>query len=122
MLGWFRRHARQGWSTCAFTQAALVRVVMQPAFAGRALEMTDAGELLLRNTAHPGHRLLPIDFGFDRVLEVCTGGLWGHRQVTDAWLLGTAVRHRCRLLTFDTGIAALLATDKERKAHLALPG
>jgi uncharacterized protein len=48
------------------------------------------------------------------VLSVCTGGLVGHRQVTDAYLLALAIKNKHKLVTFDSGIKQLLATDKER--------
>lgn len=117
---WFGRHAADGWATTAFTQAAFVRVVSQPAFAGRTIALGQVAELLLRNTSHPAHRLLPLDFGVEQVLGCCTGGLLGHRQVTDAYLLTAAARHGLRLVTFDRGINALLATDAERGRLLHL--
>lgn len=119
MRAWFKRHARTGWATCALTQGAFVRIVSQPAFAGRALAMHEVAELLLRNTAHPQHRHVALDFDLAQVLATCTGGLIGHRQVTDAWLLTAARRHGMKLLTFDTGLSALLATPAERQAMLA---
>ncbi|MBL8287015.1 MAG: PIN domain-containing protein [Rubrivivax sp.] len=115
---WFERHAREGWATTAFTQAAFVRIVSQPAFAGRAIAVTQAAELLLRNVAHAAHRLLPLDFGLEQVLGCCTGGLLGHRQITDAYLLTAAARNEAALVTFDNGIGALLATEGERKRLL----
>jgi uncharacterized protein len=117
---WFKNHAREGWATCAFTQAAFVRVIAQPAFSGHPIGIGDIVELLLRNTMHPKHRLLPLDFGFDQVMGWCTSGLLGHRQVTDAWLLALAIRHKMKLLTFDSGIAQLLATVQERQRHLTV--
>ena len=117
-LGWFKEHAKQGWATCAFTQAAFVRVILQPAFSGEPLQANQLIELLARTTAHPQHRYLEIDFDMRRVQQACTGGLLGHRQITDAWLLTTAIRHDARLVTFDRGIASLLATHLERGAHI----
>jgi hypothetical protein len=29
----------------------------------------------------------------------------GHRQITDSYLLGLAVRHQCRLVTFDARLS-----------------
>lgn len=120
MLDWFTRSARQGWATTAFTQAAFVRIVSQPAFAGQAIGIGEVAELLRLNTQHAQHRLLALDFGFDEVLRCCTGGLYGHRQVTDGYLLTLAVRFDMRLVTFDTGIEQLLATPEERKRHLRI--
>jgi uncharacterized protein len=121
MTTWFKRNASKGWATCALTQSAFIRILLQPAVAGRALAVNDVAELLLRNTAHPHHKLVPLDFGFEQVLVTCTGGLQGHRQITDAWLLTTAARHGIRLLTLDGGIASLLATAAERQAYLSAP-
>jgi uncharacterized protein len=121
MLRWFKAHARQGWATTALTQAAFVRIISRPAFSGRALSINEIAEVLLHNTAHPGHRFLALDFGIEHVLGTCTGSLRGHRQVTDAWLLTLAVRSRAKLVTFDGGIGQLLATEDERERHLHTP-
>ncbi|WP_299697891.1 TA system VapC family ribonuclease toxin [Hydrocarboniphaga sp.] len=117
-LDWFKRHARQGWATCALTQGAFVRIISQPSFSGLSINVGEIAELLLRNTAHAQHRLLPLDFGFEQVLGCCTGGLLGHRQITDAWLLTLAVRNSVKLITFDSGIAQLFATTTERERYL----
>lgn len=122
VLRWFERHAADGWSTNAFTQAAFVRVVSQPAFAGRSLAIADVAESLMRNVAHPKHRFLPLDFGFEEVLGTCSGGILGHRQITDAWLVTCAARHGSKLVTFDTGIEQLLASPSERTRHLLVLG
>ena len=121
MRAWFKGYARQGWSTTALTQAAFVRITSQPAFSTRAISISESAEVLLLNTAHPKHRFLPLDFGIEQVLGSCTGGLRGHRQITDAWLLTLAIRHAARLVTFDTGLAQLLATPAERQRHLKIP-
>lgn len=121
MHEWFRRHAASGWATTALTQGAFVRIVSQPAFSGHVIPVAEVADLLLRNLAHSHHRLLALDFGFDVVLSTCTGGLLGHRQVTDAWLLTAAIRHDVQLLTFDTGLSQLLTTAQERSRHIIVP-
>jgi hypothetical protein len=120
MLAWFGQHARKGWATTGLTQAAFVRIVSQQVFSGRSVSIGEVAELLLRNTAHRAHRLVSLDFAFDQVLTACTGGILGHRQVTDAWLLTAAMRNGMKLLTFDTGIGQLLASANERDHHLAI--
>lgn len=120
MIGWFRQHARAGWASTALTQAAFVRIVCQPAFSGGSIAVSEVAELLLRNTAHPKHRLVALDFGFADVLGACTGGILGHRQITDAWLLTAAIRRGMKLLTFDSGITQLLSNAQERAKHLTV--
>ena len=119
-LGWFKEYAKQGWATCAFTQAAFVRIILQPAFSGEPLQANQVIELLARTTGHPKHRYCAIDFDMRRVRQACTGGLLGHRQITDAWLLAIAIRHEATLVTFDRSIASLLATEAERTARLMI--
>lgn len=117
-LAWFKTHAKHGWASCALTQAAFVRVILQPAFSSLTMHPSEVIELLARNTAHPQHNYLAIDFDMRAVQTVCTGGLLGHRQITDAWLLATAVRHQVKLVTFDAGVNTLLASPAERASHL----
>ncbi len=119
-LAWFKNHSRHGWATCALTQAAFVRVILQPAFSGESMQAHEVIELLARTTSHPQHHYLPIDFDMLQVQVACTGGLLGHRQITDAWLLATAIRHKAKLVTFDAGISSLLAKSAERSAHAHL--
>ncbi len=83
--------------------------------------MNDIAELLLHNMAHLQHRFLPMDFGMEQVLGCCSGGLRGHRQITDAWLVTLAMRHNVKLVTFDGGIGQLFATEAERERHLHKP-
>ena len=120
MMSWFAQHARAGWASTAFTQSAFVRIVTQSAFSGRAIAVGEVAELLLRNTAHPKHRLVALHFGFADVWVACTGGILGHRQIADAWLLTAAIRNRMKLLTFDSGIAHLLANAQERNKHVTV--
>lgn len=120
MQAWFAQQARRGWATTAFTQAAFVRVVSQPAFSGRSIGTAEIAELLLRNLAHPRHELVALDFGYEEVLGQCSGGIVGHRQITDAYLLTAALRRKIKMLTFDSGVRQLLATEAERQRHITL--
>ncbi len=122
MVAWFNRHAKGGWATCALTQSGFVRVLSQPAVASPALQVADLAAALQRNLEHPAHRLLVLDFMFDEVMARCTGGVVGHRQITDAYLLTAAMRADARLLTFDQGLPHLLATDTERRRHVLVLG
>ena len=122
MVAWFNRHAKQGWATCAMTQSGFVRVLSQPAVARHTQSVADLAASLLRNLAHPTHRLLALDFNFDEVMARCSGGVVGHRQITDAYLLTAAMRADARLVTFDQGVPQLLATDAERRRHVLVLG
>jgi uncharacterized protein len=122
MSAWFAKHAIGGWATCAITQSGFIRVMSQPALAKPGRTVGDLAEVLSRNLAHTAHRLLPLDFSFIDVMARCTGGVVGHRQVTDAYLLTAAMRAGMKLLTFDSGLGTLLATEAERRAHIEVLG
>ena len=118
MDAWFARHAKRGWASCAVTQSGFIRVMSQLALAGPVRTVAELADALQHNLAHPAHRLLALDFDFAEVLARCSGGVVGHRQVTDAYLLTAAMRAGMKLLTFDSGVGALLASDAERAANI----
>lgn len=119
-MAWFTAVRREGWCTCALTQAAFVRVLAQPAFYSPPVSVDDAARLLTQNLVASDHKYLPVDVALVDVLKHCTGGVLGHRQITDAWLITLANKHGARLATFDRRMSTLLATDVERNRDLLL--
>jgi uncharacterized protein len=119
---WFKVNAKKGWATTPFTQAAFVRVISQPAFSNGAIGPREAAELLTRSTSNRYHSFLALDIEIAEVIGICTGGLMGHRQLTDAYLLASAMKTSRKLLTFDSGLKQLLATDRERATHITILG
>ena len=99
-MQWLAAHIKAGWASCAITQNGCVRIMSQPGYPN-PLPTARVAERLRAATATPHHLYigdapsLLDDKAFD------SEQLLGHRQVTDAWLLGLAVRHRLRLVTFD---------------------
>lgn len=104
---WFAAHSRVGWATCPFTQAALVRILSNPAFSPNALSVGNALAVLQANLELPGHHFWPASMPLPEAVGDAGRRLRGHRQVTDAYLLGLALHHRGKLATVDRGIAAL---------------
>ena len=101
---WFARHSHAGWATCPFTQAAFVRILSNPAFSANALAPQNALRLLEDNLELPNHRFWPDSISVPEALRRIEGRFTGHRQVTDAYLLHLAIRHRGKLATLDKGI------------------
>lgn len=116
-LKWFTRHRMKGWATCPFTQAGFVRIVSNPAFSRDAVQPREAIQVLSANTTAKDHTFWPDELPFAEAVA-CTGvRLLGHKQVTDAYLLGLAIRRGGVLATLDQRIAALTdAKSAERKA------
>jgi toxin-antitoxin system PIN domain toxin len=110
---WFSgRASGVRWATCPLTQLAFVRIVSNPAFSGDALAPEDALRLLERNLTHPAHVFWPDDVGLADAVEPLAPRLQGHRQLTDVYLLGLALRHRGALATFDGGLRGLAGGDR----------
>jgi len=101
---WFASAAEQGWSTCPLTESGFVRVSSNPKVISAAISVDDARVVLTALRQHRVHRFLIDDVS---LADPDVPAFVGHRQVTDAHLLVLARRHGTRLLTFDTGAAAL---------------
>jgi uncharacterized protein len=114
---WLGRHANDGWATCPLTQSAFVRILSNPAFSPNALTPADALALLRANLQHSAHRFWPDEISLIDALERFSKRLSGHRQVTDAYLLGLAIHKKGKFVTMDRGVQALLP-EKELENEL----
>ena len=47
---------------------------------------------------------MPDDYSLLDASQIAWQQMLGHRQITDAYLLGLALRHQCRFVTFDARI------------------
>jgi uncharacterized protein len=105
---WLAEESQGGWATCPLVQAALVRIISDPAFSRDAVSPSQAIKILQSAIQHRLHQFWPDDLGVIEALQ--TGGkkLIGHQQVTDAYLLGLAAHRKGKLLTFDRSAMALL--------------
>jgi uncharacterized protein len=101
---WFVRHSRDGWATCPITEAALVRVLSNPAFSQRALTPAGALVVLQRNVELHGHQFWSDSIGVTQALGRMPTALTGHRQITDAYLVALAMHNKGKLATLDRGI------------------
>lgn len=88
---------------CPIVEGALVRFLVR---LGERCET--AVEILRRLHAMPGWRVVPDDISY---VDVGLTSVRGHRQVTDAYLVGLAVRHGLRVTTLDAGLHSLHPTD-----------
>ena len=103
--GWFEHNHAEGWATCPVTQSGFVRVSSNQMVIPAARPPAEAIFLLRELTALNGHEFWTDDLAIATSDHVEPRRIIGHRQVTDAHLVGLALRHRGRLATFDRGIA-----------------
>ncbi len=103
-VDWFESHGDSGWASCPITQNGVLRIMSQPAYpqtqtVGRLLARLDA------SFATRYHEFWPDDVSLTDVSLFRADRIHGHRQLTDLYLLGLAVRHGGRLVTLDARIA-----------------
>lgn len=111
---WFSRSARHGWATCPFTQADFVRIVSNPAFSPHAVSPEEAIDLLSANILHNEHRFWGDEVTFFAGVGPLRPRIVGHRQITDAYLLGLALHKKGKLATLDRSILSLVDPAGEK--------
>jgi toxin-antitoxin system PIN domain toxin len=97
-LAWFDR-TEPDLATCPITEGTLLRFLIR-----EGLAAPDAAAVLDAVRAADWHRFWPADLPYDGAQ---LGGVIGHRQVTDAYLVALARHHDGHVATFDRGLAAL---------------
>lgn len=107
-LEWFETPGLD-WGVCAFTEAGFLRFMTNPKGGGRTMESTTA--VLADLAAQPGYRFWPVAEGWKILSEPFSERIFGHQQVTDAYLLGLAVKEGGALVTMDRGIQALAGAE-----------
>jgi len=112
-LSWFDRNARNGWATCPITQMGFVRILSSSPIPN-APTVREALSLLEPNLDHPAHEFWADEIGILPAIKLTGATLQGHRQITDAYLLGLAMHRRGKLATFDRSIATLLPEGKRK--------
>lgn len=86
-------------ATCPMTQGSLLRLLLR-----EGMPAPGALDVLAAITALPRHQFWPDAVAFG---DVALDGVFGHRQVTDAYLAQLARDRGGRLATFDAGLAQL---------------
>lgn len=108
-----------GWATTPFTEAAFLRLSMNPVVAGRTVSMVEVLAGLARIRAAPRHQFLADDSSLSES-QVDLARVATSRQVTDAHLVNLAANKGLVLATLDRGIPEMLAREDRRHA-LVLP-
>jgi len=115
---WLPANINSGWASCPITQNGCVRIMSQGAYPG-ARPVAQIVERLRAATSHAAHQFWPDDISIVNSQTVDVSRVHGARQITDTYLLGLAVKHGGRLVTFDSGIA-LSAVRTATHRHLVV--
>lgn len=106
-LKWFETRAkRDGWATCPLTENGFIRILMLAAYpGGRRTQAQAFSQMEVLRTMN-GHAFLPDDISITDYSRFDLEKPLGTKQLTDAYLLALAVKHRAKLVTFDRRIDA----------------
>jgi toxin-antitoxin system PIN domain toxin len=102
---WRQRIGSARFLLCLIAESGFVRLMANPSIGG--LSMSDAILLLHEIAALPNCEGLSIEHSWLELIQPLTPRLHGYRQVTDALLLGLAIRNGAILVTLDRRIQAL---------------
>jgi len=106
---WFYTSPGIPWAICAFTEAGFLRnaTAKRPG----QVSMSEAFAILRSLAQHPGYRYLPITADWHTLCAPFFKRLYGTKQITDAYLLGLAVRDGLTLVTMDRGLVHLAGDE-----------
>jgi len=82
--------------------------------------VADAVALLDLNLKHPAHEFWPMDIGLSEAVRRFRGRLFGHQQVTDAYLLGLALHRGDGLATLDKSLVDLLPPGSPEREKITV--
>lgn len=103
---WFETEGRRGWASCPLTENGFIRIASQPSYPSSPGNTTVVRELLTEFCRHSRHTFWPDSATLRDDKLFCSGALVGSHHLTDVYLLGLAVQHHGRLITFDRRIPA----------------
>jgi len=114
MQKWFDAFGKEDWGVCPLTEAGFVRVTTHPGYRPASRTVAQATAILADFATHPGYRYWAISDKWAMLTAPFSARLLGHQQVTDAYLLGLAVKEKGVLVTFDRGMRYLAGADYSR--------
>lgn len=106
---WFDGNKNEKWGTCPLTEGGFLRVVTNPAIG--ALTIEEATEILIRLAKQTRYIFWPITQSWVEVASQFEGRVFGHQQVTDACLLGLAIKEGVVLVTLDKAVRHLAGAE-----------
>ena len=113
---WFDTPGLQ-WALCPFTEAGVLRFLTRPKTGDLSMEQVTA--MLEQLRQQPGYHYQPTSADWQALTKPFSKRIHGHNQITDAYLLGLAVRDGLVLTTFDK---AILHLSGEHKKHVLVLG
>lgn len=108
VMRWFNTPGLD-WGLCAFSEAGFLRVATNSNAGSYTVKESTA--VLTAWASHPGYRFWPITEGWATLAAPFQQRVFGHQQITDAYLLGLAVKEHGVLVTLDKAIKFLAGAE-----------
>jgi toxin-antitoxin system PIN domain toxin len=101
---WFGRNRKYGWATCPITVNGCIRVLSNPAYPTLEATPAEMARRLRSLCSAKDHHFWEDSVSLTDESLFQPEMIGGHQKITDAYLLGLAVRNHGRLATFDRSI------------------
>ena len=118
---WFAQRGSSGWATCPLTENGFLRNAAAISKTQDPMSVAEIVEGLQTFTSNARHRFWADEISLLDERRFDAELVLGHRQLTDVYLLGLAVKHKGALATFDRKIP-LPAVKGARAEHLEVLG
>jgi uncharacterized protein len=111
---WFKASGKDNWGICPLTEIGFVRITTNPSFYPGPRTLEQATCILTEITNRPGYCFWPLTESWTALTAPFAGRITGRQQVTDAYLLGLAIKENGVLVTFDRGLKYLAGPEFSR--------
>jgi uncharacterized protein len=108
---WFNSSGKSAWAVCPLTEAGFIRVTTNPSYRPVARSMDQARAILEAMKDYSGYSYWDINESWATLTAPFAGRIVGHQQVTDAYLVGLAIKKNGVLVTFDGSIERLAGPE-----------
>ena len=118
---WFDRNRKYGWSTCPITINGCIRIMSNHRYPIAPVTPSEMAGRLKDFCSTSDHHFWPDSISLKDETIFRPSMITGHQKITDAYLLGLAVRNHGRLATFDRSIPMKAVLGAENR-NLVLIG
>jgi uncharacterized protein len=115
---WFASGGKENWGICPLTEAGFLRVTTNPVYRPNPHTLERAIAVLQALQGLPGYWYWEIKDSWVNLTAPFAARIAGQQQVTDAYLLGLALKEKGVLVTFDRAVRYLAGADYERHVLL----
>lgn len=117
---WFDDEGKNAWEACPITRNGVIRIVGNPKYPNTPGSTAVVAEITTQLCGFPGHVFWADDISLVDAKHVDASAVLTSAQVTDTYLLASAVAHGGKQTTFDRRLS--VKAVKGGKAALRLIG